>query len=112
MFKKLIATALLTISSVSHAEFIDGNLLLSRMLGNETDQVYSLAYTIGVADASMNTHWCPPEKMKSSEVHEITKAILIASPTKRHLSADVFVLAALRGTYPCANKPSPGSKAV
>ena len=110
--KSLVAATLLSVSTLANAEFVDGNLLLSRMLGNETDQVYALAYTIGVADSIMNTMWCPSANMKSLEVLELTKAVLIASPTKRHLSGDVFVLAALKGAYPCANKPSPGSKAV
>lgn len=110
--KKLVVAAMFSLSATAQAEFVDGNLLLSRMLGSDTDQVYALAYTIGVADSVMNTFWCPPANMKSLEVLELTKAMLIASPTKRHLSGDVFVLAAVRGAYPCANKPSAGSKAV
>ena len=113
MSKHLIASTLLALSSIAHAEFVDGNLLLSRMLGNETDQVYALAYTVGVADTTMNNVWCPPEQMKSAEIVTLTKAMLIASPTKRDLSADVFVVAALRNKYPCAAKKiAPGSKAV
>ena len=111
-FKKLMITAMLSVSAVAHAEFVDGNLLLSRMLGSDTDQVYALAYTVGVADSTMNSVWCPLANMKSLEVVELTKAMLIASPTKRHLSGDVFVIAALKGAHPCVNKPSAGSKAV
>ena len=112
-FKLLIVTAALAVSQFAHAEFVDGNLLLSRMLGNETDQVYALAYTVGVADTTMNNLWCPTDQMKSTEVVTLTKAMLIASPTKRDLSADVFVVAALRNKYPCAAKKiAPGSKAV
>lgn len=108
----MLLAGVLCISATVNAEFIDGNLLLSRMLGTNTDQIYAIAYTVGVADASMNTMWCPTTDIRASEVVELTKAVLIAAPAKRHLSGDVFVIAALKNAYPCANKSSPGSKAV
>lgn len=111
--KCLIASMLLATTVSAQAEFIDGSLLLSRMLGTEVDQVYALAYTIGVADATNGSLWCSPEQMKSIEVLNLTKAVLIASPGRRHLSADVFVAAALKRAYPCPPKaPPPGSKSL
>lgn len=98
---------LLATTISANAEFIDGNLLLSRILGTEVDQVHALGYTIGVADATINNLWCPPEQMKAMDVLNLTKAMLIASPSKRHLSADVFVVAALKTAYPCTPKVPP-----
>ena len=110
--KKAVIAVMLTIATMAHAEFIDGNLLLSRMLGDDLDQVFALAYTVGAADSSNGVYWCPKGDMKSIEVFNLTKALLIATPTKRNTSADVFVVTALRKVYPCAPKVPAGSKAV
>lgn len=111
--KLLIATTMISISASSYAEFVDGNLLLSRILGSDTEVAYSIGYVTGIADAAMGTRWCPTDKVTANDITELTKRLLIASPTKRGISGDVFVLKALSNTFPCSTKPtSPGSAAL
>lgn len=111
--KYLIASVLLAGALPVHAEFVDGNLLLSRILGSEADEIHALGYITGVADATINKMWCPKGDLTSANVLAITKATLIASPKKRDLSGDVFVVAALMRALPCAPKaPPPGSKSL
>ena len=111
--KHLIAAALLSISASSHAEFIDGNLLLSRILGSNNEVVFSLGYVTGVADATNGNLWCATSKITSNDILELTKRALIAVPAKRSISGDVFVVAALTRAFPCPSKSAPsGSVAL
>ena len=102
--KCLAASILLAVTLPVSANFIDGNLLLSRIMGGEAEQLHALGYITGVADATINIYWCPQGSLSAEQVLNLTKAILISSPTKLKLSADVFVIAALMKALPCARK--------
>lgn len=101
--KKLALIAALT-CTWAHAEFLTGNDLLSRLNGNDTQQMVALGYVMGVFDVSMDAVHCPPANVTAGQVQDIVKNHLIATPSTRHYAADAQVRYILGKTWPCAKK--------
>ena len=107
MKKLLIALSL--VSTVAHAEFMDGNELLLKL----TDQSSSVArgiafgYVAGVFDAGFGTAHCASTSVTLKQVSDVVKIALEASPTDRHKAGDALVMRALMVAWPCA-KPKKG----
>jgi hypothetical protein len=100
MKKSLIALMLCT--SVVHAEFLDGNKLLSLMnTSSATQQINALSYIAGVSDSLQGVMACPPPNVKLGQIYDMTKKVLEETPSERHNSADSFVRFVLIQTWPC-----------
>lgn len=103
----VLALAMLSATS-AHAEFYDGNMLLTRMNGDALDQMAALGFVAGVWDAYMGVLLCPPPNVSLNQARDLTRQLLEKLPHRRHLAAFRFVLAAGGSNFPC---PKPGQPA-
>jgi Rap1a immunity proteins len=92
----------------AHAEFIDGNKLLSDMNGTHGTQMSALGYVMGVADALQGAVVCLPTNVTGGQIHDMIKNYLNNVPRDRNLSADSIVARVLKDVWPCASRPSNG----
>lgn len=102
------ALILALVATSSHAQFVDGNELLTRMTGNPSQVNAAVGYVMGVADAHLSNVWCPPPNVTVRQVFDLTKGVLEAVPEKRHENASAFVIAAVQMNFPC--KPKQNAK--
>jgi len=103
--RALICLAL--VAGAAHAEFLDGNKLLSDMKGSHGFQMSALGYVMGVADSIQSVTACVPPSVTSGQVLDMVRNYLEANPAIRHFTADVIVTDVLKRTFPCATR-SPG----
>lgn len=103
----VLAMAMLSATS-AHAEFYDGNMLLTRMKGDALEQMAALGYVAGVWDAYMGVLICPPPNVSLNQARDLTRQMLEKMPEHRHQGADRFVIAAGATNFPC---PKPGHPA-
>lgn len=97
----LLLAACLT-TGAAHAEFLTGNDLFGHMRSTERlERGLADGYIMGVHDLSRGSDHCSPASANLTQVRDIVTAFLISVPAKRHLSADVLVLSALMGAFPC-----------
>lgn len=103
--KKTLA-ALLMVPCMAHAEFWSGNTLLSRMNGDNIDQVQAYGYVMGVFDTAAGVDHCGQGTpgLTVKQVSDIAKQYLEQNPNIRNLTADLLVRAAFGRIWPCANK--------
>ena len=104
--KKLIWLTL-AMSVTAHAEFWDGNKLLSRLQSTGFDYGTGLGYVMGVSDSLQGATSCPPANVTLGQIADMVKQHLESVPSTRHLSADQHIYYVLKKTWPCASsKPS------
>jgi hypothetical protein len=96
---------LLTLCGSAHAEFLDGNKLLSDMKGAHGFQMSALGYVMGVADSIQSVTACVPPSVTSGQVLDMVRNYLEANPAIRHFTADVIVTDVLKRSFPCATRP-------
>lgn len=97
-------------SGAARAEFLSGNDLFAHMRSTERiERSVSDGYIMGVHDLSRGSDHCSPASANLTQVRDIVSQFLIAVPTKRHLSADVLVVASLSGAFPCPKGGSGGA---
>lgn len=102
--KRIIIMAALICGS-AHAEFMDGNKLLTDMQSpQETWRMFAMGYIAGVADASRGTQNCPPANVLLGQANDAVRQHLEANPTTRHYSADIIINYVLSKAWPCAKK--------
>lgn len=105
--KHLALTLLATASiGVAHAEFADGNKLLSDMTGDAMDRMHALGYITGVFDAGRSIVHCPPNNVTAGQISDMVKNYLSNVPADRHLTGDTIVFKVLKATWPCAKRGS------
>ena len=103
-----LAALLICISMSAHAEFKDGNELLSDMdSGNVVGQMVALGYVMGVADVGMGYLHCAPANVKAGQLKDMVQNYLRNTPAERHLSADTTINKILRTTWPCPRRDRP-----
>ena len=102
MKKLLLAAAL--VCTGAHAEFKDGNKLLSEMNGSHGNQMSAIGYVVGVADALMGITFCGPSTVTAGQLHDMVKQYLEQYPADRHNSADRIINHVLKSAWPCAKK--------
>lgn len=88
----------------AHAEFIDGNKLLSDMNGSHGFQMSALGYVMGVADALQGAVVCMPPSVTSGQVLDMVRNYLTNTPAIRHFSGDAIVSHVLKASWPCAER--------
>lgn len=103
--KKTLLAILLAAAGIAHAEFVDGNKLLS-MMKTPGQTAIAMGYVSGVADALNGSLICYPEGGTVGQAHDMTRNFLEANPQYRERSADVIVGAALVTHWPCKKKSS------
>jgi hypothetical protein len=103
--KKLLIT-LAFASTCAHAEFYDGNDLLSHMTdsSSQINRAMAFGYIAGVADTGLGSVHCAPPTVTLKQVIDVVRIALDASPTDRHKAADSLVLRAVKVAWPCANR--------
>jgi len=99
---------LLTLCGSAHAEFLDGNKLLSDMKGSHGFQMSALGYVMGVADTLQGVTVCMPPSVLSGQGLDMVRNYLEANPAVRHFSADMIVSDVLKRSFPCAATRPPG----
>jgi hypothetical protein len=95
------------VAGSAHAEFLDGNKLLSDMKGSHGYQMSALGYVMGVADTLQGVTVCMPPSVLSGQVLDMVRNYLEANPAVRHFSADMIVSDVLKRSFPCAAR-TPG----
>jgi hypothetical protein len=95
------------VAGTAHAEFLDGNKLLSDMKGSHGFQMSALGYVMGVADSIQSVTACVPPSVTSGQVLDMVRNYLEANPAIRHFTADVIVTDVLKRAFPCAAR-TPG----
>ena len=102
--KKLFA-AVLFIPMLAQAEFRTGNQLFSEIQSTGVvEQMISLGYIMGIADALRGINHCPPATVTAGQLRDMVKNYLDANPQFRHYTADTIVMAVLKQAWPCENK--------
>lgn len=89
----------------AHAEFFSGNELLNKMDSQvASERSLALGYIAGINDNQQGINICAPASVTLGQMNDIVHKILVDVPQSRHLSADLFVIGALKAVWPCAEK--------
>ncbi len=99
--KRFLILALLCGSA--HAEFKDGNKLLSDLSGSTNDYIHGIGYVMGVYDALQGATHCPPANVTAGQVTDMVKRYMEINPDIRHNTADRIISTVLRRAWPCAS---------
>ncbi len=102
----------LALCGSAHAEFLDGNKLLSDMKGSHGFQMSALGYVMGVADAIQGAVACVPPSVTSGQVQDMVRNYLDNTPASRHHTGDVIVGHVLKSAWPCPVRPNRGGAGV
>ena len=102
--KKLILLSMFCASA--HAQngstMYSGQDLYTRITSNPA---LANGYIAGVHDAQAGVTICiPPNMVTLGQMSDMVKQMLERNPSERHLSADIFVQAALEQRFPCKKK--------
>lgn len=93
--------------TASHAEFMDGNKLLSDLQSPHADErMFAMGYIAGVADAGRGTISCPHPNVTIGQMRDAVRQHLDSTPTLRHHAADVIVNYVLKRAWPCQARGS------
>ncbi len=96
---------MLALAGSAHAEFKDGNNLLSDMRDSSYYvQGVALGYVTGVADVGVGVIHCAPSNLTAGQLHDMIKNYLENTPAERHLSGDTIVNKVLKTMWPCPKR--------
>lgn len=101
--KRALILALL-LAGTAHAEFSDGNKLLSDMNGDVYDRMHALGYITGVYDVGRSVIHCGPPNVTAGQINDMVKNYLTNTPAERHLTGDTIVNRVLKAVWPCAKR--------
>ena len=102
--KRTIILAL-ALAGTAHAEFKDGNKLLSDMRDSSNYvQGVALGYVTGVADVGIGVIHCSPSNLTAGQLHDMIKNYLENTPADRHYSADSIINRVLKTMWPCPKR--------
>ena len=97
----------LLLAGTAHAEFIDGNQLLSKLKdSNYFTQGYAMGYIVGIADMGMGIVHCAPPNVTAGQLNDMVKNYLENTPAERHMTGDAIVNKILKTMWPCAKRGS------
>lgn len=98
---------LLVFSGMAHAEFNDGNQLLSKLKDSSYfNQGYGMGYIAGIADMGMGVVHCAPPNVTAGQLNDMVRNYLENTPADRHLTGDTIVNKVLKTVWPCAKRGS------
>jgi hypothetical protein len=94
--------SLLLVAAPVHAEFFDGNKLLSTCRSNQPiDMADCIGYVTGVYDTLAGVRICSPDGITRGQVRDIVLTYLQNAPEERHKTADVLIGNVLSALWPC-----------
>lgn len=109
---KRFAITLALVVTTAHAEFKDGNKLLSELRGQAMERIHAMGYIMGVFDAGRGVTVCPPDGITAGQLTDMVQQHLDAIPSVRHLTADTHVNYVLSQAWPCAKRSNRGGNGV
>lgn len=111
MIKRLVFTAMLTVSFCSSAAdtYLSGKELLDSLRSSsDVQRRAALGYILGVhdaiaalAEAGKVKPICSPKKLNSGQLHDVVKKYIEENQSMLQSSASEFVLVALSKSFPC-----------
>lgn len=102
--RKAIILAL-ALAGSAHAEFVDGNKLLSQIKDSGYfSQGHALGYIAGVADTGLGVIHCAPSNLTAGQLNDMVRNYLENTPAERHLTGDTIVNKVLKTVWPCAKR--------
>lgn len=101
--KKLMALALLMLSTAASAQYYTGNDLLER-LNDPARDFFAMGYIAGVSDLGLREYHCPPQTVTLGQMRDMVYRSLTNNPSNRHMSAAVLVTVTFMEKWPCAKK--------
>ena len=103
-FCTIAASTLFAVTA--HAEFFDGNKLLTMMNSNDSgDRAMALGYVVGVADAVRGKEFCPTSsEITAGQIRDVVRLYLERYPQVRHFTGDTITMVALGDVWLCAGK--------
>lgn len=105
MMKHLVIGFLAASAFTAHAEFMDGNSLLSDLNSSSaSERSIGLGYVMAVADTMQGYTHCIPGNVSSGQIKDMVKNYLTNTPAERHLMAPEIVLKITSAVWPCAKK--------
>ena len=89
---------------LAHAEFYTGNELLNKIQDQSHGQnMMALGFVAGAFDVGFGIIHCTPNTVNLGQIRDMFKNELLASPEKRHLSAESILNQMLKNKWPCRN---------
>ena len=101
MKKLLVVLAAGALCAGAHAEFKDGNRVLSQMNGDFGDRMLIMGYVTGVIDALSGVTICAPANLTAGQSVDMVKMYLEQNPAIRHLAGDAIVNKVMSTMWPC-----------
>jgi len=96
---------MLALAGSAHAEFMDGNKLLSNMKDSSYfNQGHAMGYVVGIADMGLGVVHCAPSNMTAGQLNDMIKNYLENTPAERHLTGDTIVNKVLKTMWPCSRR--------
>lgn len=95
-----------------HAEFKDGNSLLTQLRSDNMEQVNALGYITGVYDVMLGINHCPPGNVRAGQISDMVFNYLTNVPAERHRTGDVIVMHVLKTAWPCAERAAPRGRSL
>ena len=102
--RNLFVLVVLLCSWQAHAGFFSGNDIKKELDNNNS---FGFGYVIGAADAMGGQYICLPggeSGVRAGQIRDVVHKYLRENPTILHEAADLLVLKALVGTWPCKKK--------
>jgi hypothetical protein len=104
---KKIALILALVAGSAHAEFMDGNRLLDKIVSNSYyEQGSAMGYIMGVADMGLGVIHCAPANVTAGQLQDMIRNYLTNTPAQRHLTADALVNRVFKASWPCPDRPA------
>ena len=100
-----LAITMCLFSTLAHAEYLDGNKLLSNLKDSSYfNQGHAMGYIVGVADMGWGIVHCSPGNVTAGQLSDMVKNYLENTPAERHFTGDIIVNKILKTMWPCAKK--------
>lgn len=91
----------------AHAEFMDGNRLLDKIVSSSYyEQGSGMGYIMGVADMGLGVVHCTPANATAGQLQDMVRNYLNNVPGQRHLTADALINRVLKAAWPCPDRPA------
>lgn len=86
----------------AHAEFMDGNRLLEKIVSSSYyEQGSGMGYIMGVADMGLGVIHCAPANATAGQMQDMVRQHLQFYPERRTRTADSIVNDILKTAWPC-----------
>ena len=102
--KRAIILALF-LAGAAHAQFMDGNKLLSNLKESDSfSRGLGMGYILGVYDFGAGTLYCAPSNVTAGQIKDMILNYLDNIPAERHIAADITIMKVLKTVWPCGKR--------